>query len=223
MYASKLVKRAKAIGQALKSRHASPIYLVIHNIDGIALRDEDSQTALAALLANSKTNIENNPEEGYNERRVVRLITSIDHVDAHINLWNDDVKTQDNFAWIWKHADTYVPYYDEIQQIDTGETRQMKIQQKQVLDYEFMQKVLKSLAPKHAQTLETLAQMQISEGKVNKKTEGYDYVNKKDFNRKCNSKMITKSGAQLQSILDELCDHGMIRWTTDNTTQQEYL
>uniref|UniRef100_A0A7S3QE25 Origin recognition complex subunit 2 winged-helix domain-containing protein n=2 Tax=Chaetoceros debilis TaxID=122233 RepID=A0A7S3QE25_9STRA len=99
----------------------------------------------------------------------------------------------------------------------------MKIQQKQVLDYEFMQKVLKSLAPKHAQTLETLAQMQISEGKVKKKTEGYDYVNKKDFNRKCNSKMITKSGAQLQSILDELCDHGMIRWTTDYTTQQESL
>jgi origin recognition complex subunit 2 len=221
VYASKLMKRAKAIGQALKSRHVSPIYLVIHNIDGIALRDEDSQTALATLLVNSKTDIVDNPEEGYNERRVVRLISSIDHVDAEINLWN--LKTQDNFAWIWKHADTYVPYYDEIQQISTGETRQMKVKQKQVLDYEFMQKVLKSLAPRHAQTLKMLAQMQISQGKVNKRAEGYEYVNKKDFDRKRKDEMITKTDAQMQSILNELCDHGMIRWTTDYTTQQESL
>ncbi len=86
-----------------------------------------------------------------------------------------------------------------------------------------MQKVLKSLAPKHAQTLETLAQMQLSQGKAITNAEGhYDYVNKKDFDKKYIAKMISP-GSQMQSILDELCDHGMISWTTNYATQQESL
>lgn len=99
----------------------------------------------------------------------------------------------------------------------------MKVKQKQVLDYVFMQKVLKSLAPKHAQTLKILAELQISQGKVDKRAEGYEYVNKRDFKRKCNDEMISKSDAQMQSILNELCDHGMIRWNHDYTAQQEYV
>lgn len=97
---SHVVQRAISIGKALGARHPKPIYLVIHNIDGVGLRSGDAQRALAALVLNSRIANESSPEETleFENIRLVRIVASVDHVDAPLFLW--DMETANNFSWV---------------------------------------------------------------------------------------------------------------------------
>ncbi|KAG0565424.1 hypothetical protein KC19_8G189500 [Ceratodon purpureus] len=68
------------------------IYVIIHNIDGPGLRDDDVQQTLANL-ASSKH---------------VRLVASIDNINAPI-LW-DKQMARNQFKWLWLHTPTYAAY-----------------------------------------------------------------------------------------------------------------
>jgi hypothetical protein len=48
-----IVQRASNISQSLGRQRDKPIYLLIHNIDGVQLRHCDSQLSIATLVANS--------------------------------------------------------------------------------------------------------------------------------------------------------------------------
>jgi origin recognition complex subunit 2 len=78
-------------GKRASSRH---VYLVVHNIDGIALRSTEAQHVLSELAA-----IEN-----------LSLVASIDHVNAPI-LWDGTMYTR--FRWAWTLATTFMPYTEE--------------------------------------------------------------------------------------------------------------
>ncbi len=94
---SKVAKRAKSIGQAIGAQCTKPVYLVIHNIDGGSMMNDDTQRALALLLVNS-TVVDHDGVKRRDRGRVIRLMASMDHVDAPIALW--DVETQSNFSWV---------------------------------------------------------------------------------------------------------------------------
>ncbi|XP_076929468.1 origin of replication complex subunit 2-like [Bidens hawaiensis] len=66
--------------------------LVIHNIDGPGLRDSESQHLLARIAACSH----------------VRVVASIDHVNAPL-LW-DKKMVHVQFNWCWHHVPTFAPY-----------------------------------------------------------------------------------------------------------------
>ncbi|CAN8287362.1 unnamed protein product [Cochlearia groenlandica] len=68
------------------------ICVVVHNIDGPALRDPESQQTLAKLAYCSH----------------IRIIASIDHVNAPL-LW-DKKMVHKQFNWIWHHVPTFAPY-----------------------------------------------------------------------------------------------------------------
>lgn len=70
------------------------VLLVVHNIDGLPLRSQESQHALAKL-----STIEN-----------ISIIASIDHVNAPL-LW--DGISYASFRWLWVKADTFVSYETE--------------------------------------------------------------------------------------------------------------
>ena len=96
---SHVVRRAIAIAKALGDRHPRPIYLVIHNIDGVGLRNEDAQRALSVLVVHS--NVANGPKRDeivVEDRRIVRIAASLDHVDVPILLW--DIETMNNYSWV---------------------------------------------------------------------------------------------------------------------------
>ena len=96
---STIVQRAISIGKALGARHPKPIYIVLHNIDGVGLRSKESQKALSALVVHSTFNVAANSKDGeFNNSRVVRIAASVDHVDAPLFLW--DVETSNNFSWV---------------------------------------------------------------------------------------------------------------------------
>ena len=80
-------------------KRENPIYVVIHNIDGLKLRSHDCQSTLAALVTYSQVNNDLSfvHEDLFNER-ILRLVASIDHVDASLHLWDVDLLEQ--FSWV---------------------------------------------------------------------------------------------------------------------------
>jgi origin recognition complex subunit 2 len=74
---------------------ASSLVLVVHNIDGGALRSPDAQNVLSALA----------------EIPRVALVASIDHANAPL-LW--DGATYGRFGWAWQEVTTYARYTHEM-------------------------------------------------------------------------------------------------------------
>ncbi|WOL02787.1 hypothetical protein Cni_G11506 [Canna indica] len=68
------------------------VCVVIHNIDGPSLRDSESQQYLARLASCSQ----------------VRIVASIDQVNAPL-LW-DKKMVHTQFNWCWYHVPTFAPY-----------------------------------------------------------------------------------------------------------------
>ncbi|KAB1220367.1 Origin recognition complex subunit 2 [Morella rubra] len=68
------------------------VCVVIHNIDGPGLRDAETQQCLAQIAACS----------------CVRIVASIDHVNAPL-LW-DKKMVHTQFNWCWYHVPTFAPY-----------------------------------------------------------------------------------------------------------------
>ena len=95
---SSIVQRAISIARILGARHPKPIYLVIHNIDGVGLRSDDAQRALSSLVINSNTVDGSKSGAPFEGCRVLRIVASVDQVDAPIFLW--DVETMNNYSWV---------------------------------------------------------------------------------------------------------------------------
>ena len=70
------------------------LYLIIHNLDGLALRSDKIQGSLAKLASCNR----------------IRLVASIDHVNAPL-LWDADKRSKFNF--VWYDATTFLPYTEE--------------------------------------------------------------------------------------------------------------
>jgi hypothetical protein len=99
---STIVKRAIGISKAISTCRSKPIYLLVHNIDGIALRNRIAQDALSALVSNSiPTRVKGAKGQGQGQvqgNRMIGLVASTDHVDAQMLLWKTE--TLANFSWV---------------------------------------------------------------------------------------------------------------------------
>lgn len=71
------------------------LYLIVHNIEGLALRNESSQTALS-LLGRAKN---------------IHIVASMDHISTPF-MWTEEHRLA--FHWHRVDAPTYKPYEDEI-------------------------------------------------------------------------------------------------------------
>ena len=130
---------------------------------------------------------------------------------------------------IWKRADTYFPYYEEVKTIVTEESRKIKaIHQNEALDFIFMQKVLKSLAPKFEQILKILGKLQLSKFEEGESGGGNSnqfshFVDYKEWKSKCFDKIITNKEGELKNMMKELIDHKMIERRVDESEGKEYI
>ncbi|KAJ3333047.1 Origin recognition complex subunit 2 [Blyttiomyces sp. JEL0837] len=91
------------------NRNFDHIYLLIHNIDGAAIRDEKSQGLLSGLIAACPSGS-------------IRLVASVDHINATF-MW--DRATVDRYKWVWKDATTFDDYdvetnYEGIVLVESG-------------------------------------------------------------------------------------------------------
>ena len=187
---SKAICISRALSKKVEfqpSKSRRPLYLVIHTMDGIGLRNHTSQQALAALVHHSYLD---------NGMNVIRLIASIDHVNAPAVLWNSC--TRSSFNWMWKQVHTYRPYVEETTEsnlVDIEQSIRNKKRGKRssgttgerrvgfaagtadpVDDRVFS--VLQSLSPRHTEALKQLAELQLEE--INKMKEAAAAASRSD-------------------------------------------
>jgi origin recognition complex subunit 2 len=202
------VQRAIAIANALAGVvpvTLRPLYLVIHNIDGVALRNATAQEALAGLVSHSTT------PRGFSS---LRLMASVDHVNGPALLW--DSLTCSRFRWIWKQVHTHRPYVKEVTESKISDLPKT-LQRKRVLELELENtteksvfSVLTSLAPRHTEALQQLASLQLAQA-----AKGAEWVDYKDLYQRIHKQLIVSTDHQLRYFLKELGDHGIIERSAD--------
>ncbi|KAG9442897.1 hypothetical protein H6P81_018751 [Aristolochia fimbriata] len=170
----------------------SLICIVIHNIDGPGLRDSESQNYLAEIASCS----------------CVRIVASIDHVNAPL-LW-DKKKVHTQFNWCWYHVPTFAPYKVEglffpLILANSGSSQTAKT----------ASIVLQSLTPNAQSVFKVLAEYQLA----HPDEEGLP-VNK--LYTICRERFLVSSQLTLNSHLTEFKDHEMVK-TRRNEDGQECL
>ena len=192
-----LVRRAMAIGQGLAQRARKtkrPIFWCLHNMDGLRLRNLTVQQGVAALLVHARVTKESSG---------LRLLASIDHVNAPAMLW--DIQTQANLAICWKQVHTFRPYLDEIQwgmEEDLRKTASQQSKSAQQSDEAFFTQVLSALSPRHSEVLRVLATLQLDS--PDKPVPHHVLF------QTCKHKCVVTSDTDLRSFLTELVSHGMV-------------
>jgi origin recognition complex subunit 2 len=207
--ADAIVERAIAVGRSIAyaaTETLTPVFLCIHNLEGEGLRNTLAQEALSSLLVNSTV---------ANGVASIRLVASVDHVDASMVLWS--VATSANFGWIWKEVHTHRPYVEELIMLHDEDVRKMTSKRK---DPEPKQggrvlEVLKNLAPRYAEIVQILARLQ-SESSSN---EWVDYL---DFRDQCKNSCAILNDRQLKTFMMELIDHRLVAFKRDETKDKRH-
>ncbi|CAK9176992.1 unnamed protein product [Ilex paraguariensis] len=154
---------------------------VVHNIDGPALRDSESQQYLARISACSH----------------IRIVASIDHVNAPL-LW-DKKMVHTQFNWFWYHVPTFAPYKIEglffpLILTHGGATQTVKT----------ASIVLQSLTPNAQSVFKVLAEHQL----VHPDEEGMPVNNLYTI---CRERFLVSSQFTLNSHLTEFKDHELVK------------
>ena len=217
------VERAKVIACAIAKTQAKelyPIFLVLHNLEGAGLRNRLAQEILSTLVAEAKVQ-----QSGVN---VIRLVASIDHVDASAMLWS--VNTIDKFRWMWQEVHTYQPYVDELvmlerDEINTSNTKKRraasvggsKRQQRAIImdgqGADRVMEVLRNLANRYTEVMQNLATMQLEApgiGFGSSQQQKIQWVDMAHLLQQCLNKCTVKSDSQLRTFLSELEDHDLV-------------
>mmetsp|Transcript_54296 Transcript_54296/g.63453 ORF Transcript_54296/g.63453 Transcript_54296/m.63453 type:complete len:812 (-) Transcript_54296:113-2548(-) len=235
-----LVKRAALIASRIATRNTNhhhnqtrPVFLILHNIDGINLRNAHAQMALAALVVHSALP---------NNSNGIRLCASVDHVNSAVALWDTCVAS--NFSWLWQDVTTYEPclveirdgmHLDESLCKQTKQTHDQNQNQTQTNTNNNVVKtsnlavndVLESLAPRHAEVLDSLARMQMglamntTDTPQTSSSVGGHAVDYGVFKEHCAARMISSSEKHLREMLKELIDHGLVESVRPNTRTNE--
>jgi origin recognition complex subunit 2 len=194
-----LVERAILIGRACAyeaSESLVPIFLIVHSLDGETLRSKLALDALAALVVNS--NVENNV-------RAICLVVSVDHVAGSEIMFTPQVAA--NLAWIYVPVHTHEPHVKELIMLSVPNKKgnKNKAETLQVEHIKHVEEVLELLAPRHAEVMQVLAQLQL-EQKLEE-----SWVQMPVFRKQCKESHIIAKDSGLDAFLNELTDHGLVQ------------
>ena len=252
---SPLVDRAMAIGQALAEQSnldqddGLPIFLVIHSLDTSEFANAHVQEALEILVLYSRTSP--------NSLTTVRLVASVDSIDAPQQLRSRDYPTGrlggGGWSWMYQVGVPITssslpwgrPYTEELRRLDDPDDVTMskrggkssgpvqetlqQIRASRVVD------VLRHLAPRHAEVVQILAQLQLDhidrypETNTNhnnkrrkSQTTTFNRVSYQVFCTECQRACAVPRESDLRRYLRELGDHGLVISTVDQD-QTEFV
>lgn len=95
---------------------------------------------------------------------------------------------------------------------------------KEMIDYVFMEKVLKSIAPKHTEILKRLGELQLSKsGDASISGDKYDFVDYIEWKQKCFRQMIVTKESEFKKMMSELIDHKIIELKSDNVAGKDFV
>ncbi|XP_070830341.1 origin recognition complex subunit 2 [Chaetodon trifascialis] len=182
------------ITQTLKDSPDLHVYLLIHNIDGLMLRGEKTQSALGQLAS-----LHN-----------LHLVASLDHINAPL-VW--DQFQQSQFNWLWWECVTFQHYAEE-----TSYENSLLVQQTGALALSSLTHVLRSLTPNARGIFKLLVTFQLE----NKDNPSYTGLSFQDFYQRCREAFLVNSDLTLRTQLTEFRDHKLIR-TRKGADGVEYL
>ena len=186
------------------------LYLIIHNIDGLALRSDRIQLTLAKLASNKR----------------IRLVASIDHINAPL-LWDGNKLCKFNF--VWYEAATFLPYTEETRSdkslwLRSPRNSDFGGENGEELALSSLQRVFESLTPNAKGIYLTIVRYQLKilnnakkENKKNltndqfKSEATYQGISFKDLYRRCRIEFLSDSDISLSTQLTEFRDHKLIR------------
>ncbi|KAI7869677.1 origin recognition complex subunit 2-domain-containing protein [Spinellus fusiger] len=164
------------------------LYLVVHNIEGFHLRNENAQNALS-MLAQAPN---------------IHLVASVDHINAGL-LW-DNVKTS-QFNWVWHDCTTYDDYH-----VETSFENSLLMRSSELGGVRGIQYVLTSLTSNGRGVFRVLAEHQLVE--MESTHEGQDYISLglpyHRYYQLCREGFYVSSDASFRSQLTEFKDHKII-------------
>jgi origin recognition complex subunit 2 len=228
--AKAVVDRALVVGQAI-AKHCigmgNPIFLVIHSLDGFLSTDIE-QAALATLVRYSIPSRRDEMSDMDDFQRgscplvsTLRLVASVDHVDAPAALWNS--MTAFDLSWIWNAVHTYRPYIREVvhlcrddsNEVTTTSQRRQKQQTRSMEQTERVLQVLQNLAPRYGEVMQILAQLQLTE--LQKTSQGW--VDYKALRAACKSRFVIDKDSKLRTLQTELSDHRLLVSKSEGPTE----
>lgn len=181
------------------ARTKETLYLIVHNIDGLALRADKAQSALAQLAAASPT---------------VRLVASIDHINAPL-LWNSDKISKFNF--VWEDCTNFLPYTEETLNENSIFSRQGAcLGNAQQMALNSLARVFETLTPNARAIYVIIAKYQIKavadlEADSQEGHNFYQGISFKDLYQKSRKAFYVNSDLTLRAQLTEFRDHKLIR------------
>ncbi|KAG6966696.1 hypothetical protein JG688_00006657 [Phytophthora aleatoria] len=195
-----LSQQCRDIAKTKPSRHVPPVYLLVHSIDGLALRNPEAQTCLSWLAKAS----------------FIGLIASMDHINGP-SIWKEEDSLR--FEWLSQNLDTCQPYTNEI------ELRLAKRAKTTDATSNGVKFILQSLTPTDVATLQVLARQQLaasdlskSRGRKPKDTKLAPY---QSVYEACRKKLLHSTPLAMKNSVKCLEDHGLLKKRRIHTV--EYL
>jgi len=219
-----LTDHCDAICQRLSdpSKPPATVYLVIHNLEGLALRQDKAQGAIAQLASSPR----------------LRLIASIDHINAPL-LWDASMTSKFNFVWF--DATNFRPYTEETLNENSIFARQGACGNQQQAALNSLARVFDSLTPNARGIYVAIAKYQMNAVKELEESaeaaggEGggggaaaaaaafYQGISFKDLYQKCRKSFLVNSDLTLRAQLTEFRDHKLIKERKGSDDGIDYL
>lgn len=179
----------KTIRIKMEKRKKSPVFMIVHNIDGDVLRSKKNQILLAKL-----TSIPN-----------VHMIASFDHINTPL-LWSNNLLVMFNFLWI--NTTTFGTYH-----METSFETSLFIQKSgSTMIMSSLVNVFSSLTSNTQRIFLLLVKGHL-ENKSNKKFQGVQFS---DLYTKSRNSMLVTSDLALRTQLTEFVDHEIIKWRREH-------
>lgn len=170
--------------KAEAGKFSREIFLVIHNIDGVSLRDANSQNCLS-ILAQSPS---------------IHILASIDHINATL-MW-DQTKLS-HFRWLWHDATTYEPYVDEVSYENS-----LLVQKSETVGLSSLNHIIEALTPNARRIFDLLAEYHLEKSGSEGTYFGMSFA---DCYQKCRENFLVNSDLALRTQLIEFRDHKLIK------------
>ncbi|KAJ8866725.1 hypothetical protein PR048_032586 [Dryococelus australis] len=171
------------IEKEFQSDEELSLYLIIHNLDGPALRTHKIQDILARLAA----------------VRNIYLLASVDHINAPL-IWDQRKLSAFNFRW-WD-ATTLLPYMAE-----TSFETSLLGQQTGSLALSSLRNVFRSLTNNAKEIFLLVVKHQLT----NKSNASYTGFAFRDLYRACREDLLVSSDLALRAQLSEFLDHHLVK------------
>ncbi|TDH71621.1 hypothetical protein CCR75_001748 [Bremia lactucae] len=184
-----LSQQCREMSKSVLPKNVTRIYLLVHSIDGVALRTVEAQTCLSWLA----------------KVPFISLVASMDHINGP-SIWKEE--DMHRFEWLSQNLDTCVPYTTEIELTLVKHTKAADVTSSGV------KFILQSLTPTDVATLQELARQQLAASNSiprRRNVKLTKLVPYQSVYEACRRKLLHSTPLAMKNSVKCLQDHGLLK------------